>query len=138
MAHPQSTNRGFIATQRLDVGASQITSNSTALVLNNGVKVSNAAGGQLTANSTALILPGGVKISNQAKGQLTANSTGVIAPGSIYPSAAAGAGLQANSTSIIVPAVQIGAWSTAITVDTTGILIGSLYISCNSTGNTTT
>ncbi len=115
MAHPQSTPRGYIATQRLDVGSNQLTGNSTALILNAGVKISNAAGGQLTANST-----------------------GLIAPGSIFPSANAGAAVTANSTSVIVSALQIGAWSTAITVDSTGILLGSGYISTNSTGNATT
>ena len=115
MAHPQSTPRGFIAHKRIDVGSHSLTYNSTALILSGGVKVSGAAGGALTANST-----------------------GLIAPGSVFPSAGT-VGITANSTGIVLPAIYVGAWSTGIAVDSTGITIGAgAYISTNSTGNGTT
>ena len=114
MAHPQSSPRGFEAHKRLDVGSSQLTYNSTGLVLNN-----------------ALYLSGGSV-------KLTANSTGVISSGAVYPSAAVGGSLTANSTAVIASALSIGSLASYITADSTGILIGALYISCNSTGNTTT
>lgn len=75
MAHPQSSPRGLWAKERIDVGANQITGNSTALVLSAGLTVSNAQ--TLTGNSTTLIVSGGIKVSNAQ--QLTANSTGFIA-----------------------------------------------------------
>jgi hypothetical protein len=71
MAHPQSTNRGYQAFKRVDVGAMNIQANSTALLLSGALSVSGVSAKTITANST-------------------------------------------------------------------GIRIGSLYISCNSTGNTTT
>lgn len=112
MAHPQTSPRGYAARKRLDVGATQITANSTGAIFSAAIFPSAGAGAGLTANST-----------------------GLISSGTIYPSAGAGGAITANSTSVIVSALQIGAWSTAITVDSTGILIGTAYISTNSTGN---
>ena len=71
MAHAQSSPRGLFAKSRIDVGAHQITANSTAVLLSGALSVSGVSAKTITANST-------------------------------------------------------------------GIRIGSLYISCNSTGNTTT
>ena len=80
MAHPQSSPRGLWAKNRIDVGANQITGNSTALVLSAGVKVSNAQ--TLTANSTGLVfgdpasaLPGNVD--NGVTVGVISNTTGV-------------------------------------------------------------
>jgi len=92
--HPQSSPRGFIAKKRIDVGASQLTANSTGLIFSASAFVSNQTTfGKLSANSTALILP--------------------------------------NS-------VRVGTKTTYLSSNTTGVKLGSLYISCNSTGNTTT
>lgn len=66
---------------------------------------------------------------------LTFNSTGVIASGAIYPSAGLGGKITADSTAVIVTALKIGAWSTGFTVDSTGVLLGTKYITGNSTGN---
>lgn len=88
MAHPQSSFRGLWAKQRLDVGANQITADSTALVLSAGIKISNAQ--TLTADSTGIVfgnpasaLPGSVDggvqlamISNSTGVALAVNSTG--------------------------------------------------------------
>ncbi len=76
MAHPQNTPRGLWASKRYDIGASNITADSTGLVLSAGVKVSNKANAVLTGNSTGLVVVGGVKISNAQT--LTANSTGYL------------------------------------------------------------
>lgn len=44
-----------------------------------------------------------------------------------------------NSTALILPnSIRIGDKVSYISSNSTGIKIGSLYISCNSTGNTTT
>jgi hypothetical protein len=79
MAHPQSSPRGLFAKQRIDVGSSQLTYNSTALILNNGIKISNAQ--TLTGNTTGVIfsdvlgaLPGNVN--NSALIGMLTNSTG--------------------------------------------------------------
>jgi len=68
---------------------------------------------------------------------LSGNSTGVTFAGAIYPSGLTKA-ITANSTAVIVPALRIGALASYITVNSTGIRIGSRYISTNTTGNTTT
>jgi hypothetical protein len=81
--HPQSSPRGFFATKRLDVGATQITANSTGLVLNGAAFVSGQATlGKLSANSTALLLPNSVRIGAKTT-YLSSNSTGVRL-GSLY------------------------------------------------------
>lgn len=48
--------------------------------------------------------------------------------------------IQANSTAILFssPISVNGITAKTITANSTGIRIGSLYVSCNSTGNTTT
>lgn len=95
---------------------STIDTNSTALLLSKGASLSGKSTGVMTHDSTGrLILSHGIKVSNAAGGLLTA-----------------------NSTALIIPAIKIGALASYITVNSTGIKIGSLYISCNSTGNTTT
>lgn len=78
MAHPQSSPRGLFAKQRIDVGSQQITTDSTGLVLNNGIKLSNAR--HLTANSTAYIGTGEAAIPTTDNGiafTFVSNSTGV-------------------------------------------------------------
>jgi hypothetical protein len=87
MAHPQSSPRGLWAKNRIDIGANQLTGDSTALVLNQGLKVSNAR--YITADSTGFVLTaesalpgsvdGGVQftmISNSTGVAMAVNSTG--------------------------------------------------------------
>ena len=76
MAHPQNSPRGLFAKNRIDVGSNQLTGNSTALILNAGIKVSN--GLTVTANGSSLssdlvALPGDLSTGNLAFGE---NSTG--------------------------------------------------------------
>jgi hypothetical protein len=66
--------------------------------------------------------------------EITANSTGIIVDAVTIGAQA----VTANSTSIIVPALRIGALASYITVNSTGIRIGTRYISTNTTGNATT
>jgi hypothetical protein len=80
MAHPQSSPRGLWAKNRIDIGANQLTGNSTALVLSAGIKVSNAQ--TLTGNTTGVVfgdpasaLPGSVD--NGVLIGVLSNSTGV-------------------------------------------------------------
>ena len=81
--HPQSSNRGFIAKGRIDVGAQQITANSTGVSYSGALFVSGQATvGKLSANSTALILPNSVRIGTKTT-YLSSNSTGVRL-GSLY------------------------------------------------------
>lgn len=71
---------------------------------------------------------------------LTYNSTGVIYSGSVFVSNQTTFGkLSANSTALILPnSVRVGTKATYLSSNSTGVKLGNLYISCNSTGNTTT
>lgn len=71
---------------------------------------------------------------------LTTNSTGVSFAGAVTVSGQATLGkLSANSTALILPnSVRIGTKTTYFSSNSTGVRLGNLYISCNSTGNTTT
>jgi hypothetical protein len=74
---------------------------------------------RIDTNSTALLLSKGVALNGQ-------NTVGLIT---------------ANSTALLIPAtgIQMAALTTLkITSNSTGIKIGTKYISCNSTGNATT
>ena len=104
MAHPQSSPRGLLAKQRVDVGAQQLTDGTTYLNLNNGVRISGLAGGLLTATATELVLPGGVKVSNAVGGLLTANATDLLCPGGVRISGARI--LRANSTGFVAATVE--------------------------------
>lgn len=78
-----------------------------------------------------------IETGNQA---ITANSTGYIFANSVFVSAQTTLGkLSANSTALILPnSVRIGTKTTYFSSNSTGVRLGNLYISCNSTGNTTT
>lgn len=71
---------------------------------------------------------------------VTANSTGLIFGASVFVSNQTTFGkLSANSTALILPnSVRVGTKTTYLSSNSTGVKLGSLYISCNSTGNTTT
>lgn len=71
---------------------------------------------------------------------ITANSTGYIFGGSVFVSNQTTFGkVSANSTALILPnSVRIGTKTTYFSSNSTGVRLGNLYISCNSTGNTTT
>lgn len=71
---------------------------------------------------------------------ITANSTGMIFGGAVFVSNQATFGkLSANSTALVLPnSVRVGTKTTYLSSNSTGVKLGSLYISCNSTGNTTT
>ena len=80
MAHPQSSPRGLWAKNRIDIGASNLTADSTGVTFSAGVKISNAQ--TLTGNSTGLVfgdpasaLPGNVD--NAVLVGVISNSTGV-------------------------------------------------------------
>lgn len=151
MAHPQTSPRGFVAHTRIDVGANQITGNSTALLLSQGIKLSNAAGGLLTANSTALILDKDIRINNVAGGAVGANSTALILDKDIRINDKAGGAVGADSTSLIVAkdlkinnvfnmaATALGVLTISGT-DTAGlagnVAAGNIQIGTNSTGAT--
>lgn len=111
MAHPQSSPRGVIGKTALYVGSQA-----------------------LTANSTGVVFAGAVYASGQTGAKITGNSTGIIVPAVTVGTKA----VTANSTAVIVPALRVGALASYITVNSTGIRIGSRYISTNTTGNTTT
>jgi hypothetical protein len=79
MAHPQSSPRGLWAKNRIDIGANQLTGDSTALVLNQGLKVSNAR--YITADSTGFVLTSEAALPGDVDGgvqfTMISNSTGV-------------------------------------------------------------
>ena len=144
MAHPQNSPRGLFAKQRIDfpAGESQLTYNSTGVIFSGAAYLNAVTGHYLTSNSTGIAATGAVYVGNAAGGKLTANSTTLTVAGKLALGAQATVGLlAANSTAILLPAtgVQMASLtSLKITSNSTGIKIGSLYISCNSTGNTTT
>jgi hypothetical protein len=69
---------------------------------------------------------------------ITSNSTGMIASGKLYVSGLTSKGITSNSTAVILDALRIGTLASYITANSTGIKIGTKYISCNSTGNNNT
>lgn len=87
MAHPQSSPRGLWAKNRIDIGANEVTGNSTAVLFSKGVQISGAR--YITADSTGFILtaeaalPGNVDggdqftlISNSTGAAMAVNTTG--------------------------------------------------------------
>ena len=119
MAHPQNSPRGLFAKAGIDVGAQSLTSNSTSVNFEAGIKISNQASGLLTSNSTGVNFPGSIFLTGQAvKGKIYANSTAILLP----------------STGFQMAALT----SLKVTSNSTGILIGARYISTNTTGNATT
>ena len=83
MAHPQDTPRGYIVKQRIDIGATNLTGNSTGMLFSGSVTASGQATfGKLSANSTAMILPNSVRVGTKTT-YLSSNSTGVKL-GSLY------------------------------------------------------
>lgn len=126
MAHPQSSPRGYIQHTRVGVGASQLTSNSTALLLSLGLALSGRSTSGLTENSTGHIMVGALTLSGKSTAQLTQDSTGLIAAQGVKLNAALR--LAGNSTGIIT--VSDG--------DTAGlagnISAGDVQIGKNSTG----
>lgn len=69
---------------------------------------------------------------------ITANSTGLLLSAGLAVSGQSGQKLTANSTAIILSAARIGTLASYITANSTGIKIGTRYISTNTTGNATT
>ena len=76
MAHPQSSPRGYFAAKRIDVGAVQLTANSTGVVLSGAIFPSAGAGGSVTADSTAVIV-NALKIGSWSTA-ITVDSTGIL------------------------------------------------------------
>lgn len=79
MAHPQSSGRGYVAHERVDVGTQQLTDDATNLALSSGISLSGLQG--LDGNSTAIIhanpesaIP---TTDNGAAWTVISNSTGV-------------------------------------------------------------
>lgn len=71
----------------------------------------------ITGNANGITLDRGLSVSGQTTlGLLTANSTAMILPNS----------------------VRVGTKTTYLSSDSTGVKLGSRYISTNTTGNTTT
>lgn len=79
MARAQNSPRGLFAKNRIDIGASNLTANSTGVLFSAGVRISGAR--YITADSTGFVvtaessLPGNVDGGNQFT--LISNSTGV-------------------------------------------------------------
>jgi hypothetical protein len=127
---------------------STLTANSTGFISSGAMTVSGqATGGKLTANTTGLLVNGAVYVSAKTTGgKLTANTTavtfagGIVAVGTVAVSNQATAGLlSANSTALILPnSVRVGTKTTYFSSNSTGVKLGSRYISTNTTGNSTT
>src|SRR5689334_19901904 len=117
MAHPQSSPRGLFAKAGIQIAgtafsSSAITFNSTGAKFANGLYLSNTTAKIMTANSTGFIASGSVSVGGQATvGKLSANSTAILLPATGFQMAAL--------------------TSLKITSNSTGIKIGSRYISTN-------
>jgi len=118
MARAQNSPRGLFAKDRVDVGAQQLTDGTTYLNLNNGVRISGAAGGLLTAAASYLNVPVGIRIGGAAGGLLTATAALLNVPAALQLTATA-----VNSTARIGPgAMRFVSQSTGkmIMLNTTG------------------
>lgn len=122
MAHPQNSPRGLFSKKTITISGSTFDASS------------------ISFNSTAALVAVGLRLSNKTNTTMTANTTGFIASGAMFVSGQATMGkLSANSTALILPnSVRVGTKTTYFSSNSTGVKLGSLYISCNSTGNTTT
>ena len=110
MARPQNSPKGLFSKNRIDVGANQITGNSTALLLSGGVRVSGVQ--MITGNSTAVVFGEGVRVSDAQT--LTGNSTGLIHADSVgaLPGNVAGAK--------VIGVIDLPTTGIAVFINTTG------------------
>lgn len=94
MARPQNSPRGLFAKDRIDVGAQQLTDGTTYLNLNNGIRISGAAGGLLTATAALLKVPAALQLT-----ATTTNSTARVGPGAMrFVSQSTGKLIMLNTT----------------------------------------
>jgi len=105
MAHPQSSPRGNFAKQRIDVGAANITADTTGnLALSAGLTLSDEATDTITQDSTAVLLAAGIALSGQASSNaITQNSTGLLVPDGLALSGEATDFVTQNSTAVAFP-----------------------------------
>jgi len=140
MAHPQSSPRGFIAKQRVDAGTTNLTYNSTGLVLSGALYVSGATGSKLTGNSTGVTAAGAVMVSAQATfGKLSANSTaytGTVRIGSApFSLGALSDSLASKPTKFMDGRIdEVGFWRRGLLPDDRSALYGGGTASTYSTG----
>lgn len=95
----------------------------------------SASSALLSGNTTGLVLAGGVRVSNKSTAVITGNSTGIILSGAVKVANKANGVISANATGITVTAIKVGSKATStLKVDSTGWLIGTKYITLNTTG----
>lgn len=92
----------------------------------------------IDSDSTGIVLAGGIQVSGATNARASGNSTGVLLNAGLMLSGKTGVKLTANTTAIIATALRLGSTAVTITVNSTGYLIGSRYISTNTTGNLAT
>lgn len=145
MAHPQSSPRGYIAKQRIDVGGAQITvDTSDNLLLSAGLALSGEETDIITQNSTALLLSGGLALSGEETDVITQDSTAVkFSAGVALSGQASSNAITQNSTAVTIPdGLYLSAQSTnPTTQNSTGVLFagqvrvgGQRYVGGNTTG----
>ena len=128
MAHPQSSPRGYVAKQRIDVAGAQATADTTGnLRLNAGLALSGETTDIITQNSTALLLAGGLALSGETTDVITQNSTAVAMP----------SGLTLKNLSA-APATRYAPGSAVFVTNSTGSMIalnttGTTWTYCNVT-----
>lgn len=127
MAHPQNSPRGLFAKGRINVG-------STGVFFTNY----SATTALLTANSTALKVAGGVQVSGKSTAKITGDSTGIVLAGAVKVGNKTTGVINVNTTALIVKALRINTLASYITSNSTGIKLGTRYISTNTTGNSAT
>ena len=154
---PQNSPKGLFAKSKVYVGAQALTANSTTMTLAGKLAVSGktltiesnsttttfsgrvAVSGKtptISSNSTTITLSGKLAVSGKTP-TLEANSTTMTMSGKLALSGKTPT-LEANTTAIIASALRIGALASYLTADSTGVKLGTRYLSTNTTGNSTT
>ena len=137
MAHPQNSPRGLFAKVRIDIGAQQMTANSTALLLSGGARLSAQANAIMTGDSTGVVLNAGLKVSNKANAVMTGNATAVVFNGGVKISNAQT--ITANSTAYIFTSESALPGNVALTGAGLAMIqdsTGRVALAINSSGTT--
>jgi len=110
MPHPQNTPRGLFAKAvQMNLGAQELTANSTALLVSGGVRLSAQANATITGDANGIVLAAGLKLSNAKL--IRANSTGyVLASVAALPATDNGAAISivSNSTGVAMAVNSTG------------------------------
>lgn len=123
MARAQNSAQGLFAKDRIDIGANQLTYNSTAVLMSGGIRLSGQANAVVTGNSTGIVIVGGAKFSNKANATVTGDSTGIVIVGGAKISNKANAVVTGDSTGIVIVGGAKISNKRVITANSTGFIV---------------